>query len=455
MMFNWRDTRPVGFNRWCDVDRNHYSMNGLPLRLIAAISAYAAVVCAWAGDVSLSGFGTVGYARSNKPMTYDRFINNDGTLRRDSVAGIQLDASITNRFGATIQVKAAPASDNDAKYDATVAWAFLSYRPANDWLVRVGRQRMPLYLHSANFDVGVTYDFARLPTEMYSISPNNEIDGLSFSRNWAVKAGDWTLDGFWGTTHADVRTWSRDNVPAIQSPGASFRKLSVDGGGLSLSFKTTDDTYRVAYGSVTVGMRDGRSILATFPLVVTPFPGVSYFQVDNALPGPGLPTIDRIRISSFIVGADIYLGSGFRAIGEYARTIVPQTDLSIQSKRGYVSILRHVNHWTPYVTYAYLRSDSRPLSLNQSLNNSVVPGFVPGSEQINALQRVGADKVLAFDQSSVAIGSSYSISPTSKLKAEWMRVRIGQVSSLVDAPPGANIRNQKINVISLSYSMVF
>lgn len=63
--------------------------------------------------------------------------------------------------------------------------------------------------------------------------------------------------------------------------------------------------------------------------------------------------------------------------------------------------------------------------------------------------------MLTFDQHSWAIGTSYALSPTSKIKAEWMRVRIGEVSSLVDAPPGSNIRNQNINVFSLSYSMVF
>jgi len=63
--------------------------------------------------------------------------------------------------------------------------------------------------------------------------------------------------------------------------------------------------------------------------------------------------------------------------------------------------------------------------------------------------------MLTFDQRSLAIGTSYSLTPTSKLKAELMHVRIGQVSSLVDAPPGSNIRNQGINVISLSYSVVF
>jgi hypothetical protein len=41
------------------------------------------------------------------------------------------------------------------------------------------------------------------------------------------------------------------------------------------------------------------------------------------------------------------------------------------------------------------------------------------------------------------------------LKAEWMRVRVGEVSSLVDAPSGADIRNKNINVFSLSYSFAF
>ena len=41
------------------------------------------------------------------------------------------------------------------------------------------------------------------------------------------------------------------------------------------------------------------------------------------------------------------------------------------------------------------------------------------------------------------------------LKAEFMRSHIGQMSSLVDAPPGGNIRNQNINVFSLSYNFSF
>jgi len=102
-----------------------------------------------------------------------------------------------------------------------------------------------------------------------------------------------------------------------------------------------------------------------------------------------------------------------------------------------------------------LKSQSAPLQLHLAVDQAAVPGFVPNAALINAAQRLGADQVLAFDQRSLAIGTSYSLSATSKLKAELMHVRIGQVSSLVDAPPGSNIRNQSINVISLSYSVVF
>ena len=107
------------------------------------------------------------------------------------------------------------------------------------------------------------------------------------------------------------------------------------------------------------------------------------------------------------------------------------------------------------MTYAFLKSQSAPLDLHASVASTVVPGFIPNAAQINASQRAATDGILAFDQRSLAIGSSYALSPTSKLKAELMHVRIGQVSSLVDAPPGGNIRNQGINVISLSYSVVF
>lgn len=409
-----------------------------------------------AADVSISGFGTLGYARSNQEFTYDRFISDSGTFRRDSIFGLQADAQFGNGIGATIQVKGAPSSTNDEKYRASVAWAFASYRPSNEWLIRAGRQRIPLYLHSQNYDVGATYDFARLASEMYSIAPGNEFDGISVSKVWNLASGDLTLDGYWGSTRVDGRFWFRDGIPMIQSAGAVFRQISLAGKGLVGSYRIREDLYRLGFHRSEGRRSDGGSFPATYPFVLL-YPDVGYYQVDSNMPGPGIPSVRTIKNSIVTVGVDLKFDSGFRVVTEFARTFVdaPTVQIANASTRGYASVLKSFDRWTPYVTYAFLRSDPTQRKLYSSVDGNSVPIVVPGATLINASQRAGADGMLTFDQRSLAIGSAYSLTPTSKLKAELMRVRIGQVSSLVDAPPGGNIRNQSINVISLSYSVVF
>ncbi len=84
-----------------------------------------------------------------------------------------------------------------------------------------------------------------------------------------------------------------------------------------------------------------------------------------------------------------------------------------------------------------------------------MPTFIPSAALINASQRATADQIRVQDQLSMAVGVSYRMTATQILKAEVMRVRIGKVSSLVDAPSGGDITNERINVFSLSYSFAF
>ena len=422
---------------------------------LAALPVAAVDFSVAAVDFSVSAFGTLGYARSDQPYTYQRFIDKSGTFMRDSLAGLQVDARLADKFGATVQVKVAPDPGNDNRYEGSVSWAFLSYRPTNDWLIRAGKQRIPFYLYSETVDVGVTYDFARLPTEMYSIISSNDFTGLSFSKNWGIENGDLSLDGYWGKSTADFRQWIRDNIPPLQRSGAVFVEQDVKGGGLVLSYKRNEDTYRIGVHRAVFRRPDGAPNQATFPFV-TLAPGIGYFQVDPSLPGPGIPTIPSEIGTVITLGAQVGLGSGFRVIGEFAQSLAsPNTDISAASTRGYASLLKRVDKWTPYVMYAFLRSAPGPRNLYNSVNYNTVPDIIPSAALINASQRAGADHLFAYDQNSWAVGTSYSISPKSKIKAEFLRTHIGQMSSLVDAPPGSNIRDQNINVFSLSYSFVF
>jgi len=405
-------------------------------------------------DFSASGFGTVGYARSNQSYGYQRFIDDSGTFWRDSVAGLQVDARFADKFGATAQFKLAPAANNDNEFKGTVSWAFLSWRPTNDWLLRAGKQRIPLYLYSQTVDVGVTYDFARLPTEMYSISPNNELVGLSFAKTWGLADGELSVDAFLGKFKGDFRFWLRDDIPPVQISGPLYVPEDIRGGGLVLAYKRNENTYRIGLSRVIAELRDGSPFPTTYPFV-TLAPGFGYYQVNDALPGPGVPTRDSLTVTVVTLGMEQDIGSGFRVISELARTFIPDTDVSVASTRGYVSLLKRADNWTPYVTYAFLRSQPHVRNLYNNVNYNTVPDFIPGAALINASQRSGADHSFAYDQSSWAIGTSYAFSATSKLKAEFMRTHVGQMSTLVDAPSGGNVRDQNINVFSLNYNFVF
>jgi hypothetical protein len=423
------------------------SMNLAALPVAAVDFSVAAV------DFSVSAFSTLGYARSDQSYTYQRFIDKNGTFMRDSLAGLQVDSRFADQFGATVQVKLAADEGNDNRYEGTISWAFLSFRPNNDWLFRAGKQRIPFYLYSETVDIGVTYDFARLPTEMYSIVSSNDFTGLSFSKNWGMEDGDLSLDGYWGKSTADFRFWLRDNIPSVQSSGAGFLKEDVKGGGLILSYKRYEDAYRIGVHRGILMVRD-TPLVTTFPFVALG-PGIGYYQVDVSLPGPGIPTTASLTYTVITLGAEVGLGSDFRVVSEFARTFVPRTDVSTASTRGYASLLKRVDKWTPYVIYALLRSAPGPRNLYNNVNNNTVPDFISGAALINASQRLGADRLIAYDQNSWAIGTSYSISAKAKIKAEYLRAHIGQMSSLVDGPPGSNIRDQNINVYSLSYSFVF
>lgn len=424
----------------------------LPLLLAALIAAPA---CAQAVETSLSGFGTLGYAASNRPYAYQRFIDEDGTLKRDSVLGLQLDAQFGERFGATVQAKAAADPNNQHGVRAGVAWAFVSYRPSNAWLLRAGKFRLPLYLHSENLDVGTTFDLARLPAEVYSQVPTDDFKGASASRSWDLgKDVEATLDAYAGSSRTSVRVWIRDPIPGLQENGAKHLPITVKVKGLAFALRRGDDTLRLGYGRAKVASRSDVLFVRSYPFVQLA-PGVGFYRTLDAIYDGSIPLLPEITVPLYTMALDVGLPGGVRIAAELGRRVMRDIELGYDTTSGYVAAFRRVGAFTPYVCAAVLRSSARNLRTYAALNDSRLPDALPFSPLINLLQRQGADTVLSFDQSSLAVGTSYALSPKSKLKVEWQQVRIGAVSALVDAPAFADVRHQNIRVLSLSYSFAF
>jgi hypothetical protein len=185
-------------------------------------------------------------------------------------------------------------------------------------------------------------------------------------------------------------------------------------------------------------------------------PGAGYYQVDPSLPGPGVPTTPRVRNNVITVGIDEQFSDGWRVAAEFARNIQRDTEVGSDTRGGYVAIFKQMGQVTPYVAFGELKSNEGQRDWYRRLTGSPLPGAVPGADQINAAQRFAAESIYSANQSSVALGASWSLAAQQKIKAEWKRTRVEQASRLVDTPPGQpDPRNLRIDILSLNYSFAF
>ncbi len=425
-----------------------------PKRLLLALLALAGLPAA-AQDLSWSGYGTIGYATSNRNYTFQRSISDRGTFDRDSVFGLQGDLRFNPQWSATVQLKAAQSLTSDSRWALTPAWAFIAWRPSDDWLLRAGKLRVPLYLHSEALDVGVTHDMVRQPAEMYSISPTNDFDGLYATRTWPRGEGEVSLDAYAGGISTTARFWTRDGAPPQIAPGAEFVDVDIKAEGVVLTVRQPDGVWRAGVHHIVTRQSDGSTIPVSYPYVDLGN-GMGYYQVNPALPGPGIATVPSITNYLFTFGVEQQFAQDWRIAAEFARDVQRDTQVGSDTRGGYAALYRRIGRATPYVSLGVLRSSAGSLDWYRRLTANPLPAMVPGAAQVNAAQRLAAESIWALDQRSLAIGSSYAIDNSQKLKFEWMRTHVGQVSRLVDSPPGSPVpHDTNIDVWSVNYNFSF
>jgi hypothetical protein len=432
-----------------------------PIAALAALAAGLAAPPALALDATWSGYATLGYARTDTPYTYQRFITERGSFKRDSLIAGQLDLRLSPQWSSTVQLKLAPAEDSDTRWRAQAAWAFVAWRPDNDWLVRAGKARVPLYLYSESMDVGVAQDMARLPHEMYSVSPTNDFSGLFVTRSFSLGTREISVDAYTGGSDATARFWTRDGVPPAVPPGPVFHTVHVTISGLILTARDKNLTWRVGAHDASSTNANGQPLVQTFPRVDLGY-GMGFWQVDGALPGPGLPTTNRVRNLVLTAGAEWQIDGAWRLAGEYVRMRQRDTELGSDSRAGYLALFRRIGSFTPYLSVARQRASDGVLEWHRRLTGESLPAYALGPDgadavnQINAAQRASGEGMFAYDQRSVALGVSYAISPTARVKAEWMRTHVGAASAHFDTPPGqADAQHMHADTVSVNASVAF
>ena len=150
------------------------------------------------------------------------------------------------------------------------------------------------------------------------------------------------------------------------------------------------------------------------------------------------------------------MGDGWRVAAEAVRMRQKDTEVGSDSLSSYVAVFRRIGDYTPYLSLSSQRSSATLRAWRDKLTSNPMPAYVPGGSQLNAIDRMSGENLHVFDQHSQALGLSYALSPTVKIKGEWMSTRVGGGSQHFDTPAGKpDAKEKRVSTVSASVSVAF
>lgn len=396
-------------------------------------------------DYTFSFFGTAGYSISDRPYAYTK-IDQNGTFDSVSRLGAQLDAQFTPRFGLTLQGELSAANNKDNRYRPQLNWLSVTYRAKDNWLLRLGRMRLPALLYTQNSNVGLSYVQARLPQEVYGLSPTFDFNGVSSTYSWDFAEGmqsfSWDIYGGMSTTYQ--RVWVRNPIAGGFKQGANHmpRRMNVVGTFVTWEDLMENNVVRAGVHYVSVKDRNNRGFMK-IPYALKLPNGIEVY------PPVGGNRTDKAKFLLWGILADFHLGKGFYLTGEWANRLATNMTTGLNTSAFYVQLRKKIGDFTPYAYWAWSQSNNKARQFYKKMNVST------GIAQVDLFNSISADTLMMANQNTFAIGSSYDIGQHHRLKMEYAHVRVGTASAFVDARPMDNVAQKGINLLTASYNFLF
>lgn len=204
--------------------------------LAAAILAAMATMQAQAGalddgNLSISGFGTVGVAQSNSDTAqFVRYNQSEGVadsprIGLDTNLGLQATYKMNDWLSGTVQVLTRRGPQGNFGTDLT--WGFLKAKINDEVSVRVGRVVVPTFLISDYQNVGYANTMMRPPIELYAQNPIENSDGADINFQRAFGDLNFTAQAFVGVSRGKLFVSSGSgSVATYRAPAAG---ISVSG----------------------------------------------------------------------------------------------------------------------------------------------------------------------------------------------------------------------------------
>lgn len=398
-------------------------------------------------DFDLTGFLSVAAGKlGNDELVLNEY-DDDWSITSESVLGLQLDASLTNRLSTTVQVVGRGYSQQSGEQDISIDWAFGRYQLSSLVSIRVGRMRMPLFLYSDVLEVGYAYPWVRPPIDMYQpgVVSLDYFDGADVVVVGAVNNIDYDIQ--LGIGRYDTKVGGLLNIKSDRTVDFSARLTATDWQ-LRYSYVTLLDVDITA--SEFDPVIDGLEVLGqSYP---------DFTPVKDAL----RTTSDRL-IYHAIGGRYDYNSWQFSSEIFRARL---KGDSESEFKGWYFSTGYQWRQFFPYAVWGY--SVQRYLSDMESLLVATEDDIPRGANsEVDSLRNAaqGVASLGTGSQHSFTIGLRYDVTSTSAIKFEAQRFSFGgksrgvlSASNLASAflrVPGVAPQNDHATLLAVSYDWVF
>jgi hypothetical protein len=187
--------------------------------LLVVILLVSTTTLVTAADLTFNGFASIGVGRVlDEDDTFpevdltgkNSFYDEEVSFKPDTMFALQTIADLYDGLSFTAQVTGKGSSN----FDATLEWAYATYKPSDSWSFSAGRKRVPLYFYSDFLDVGYAYHWIRPPISVYS-QPMTTYDGVQGTYSFPIGNWDTSISYYYGISKFDAVSNDNDDKTTI------------------------------------------------------------------------------------------------------------------------------------------------------------------------------------------------------------------------------------------------
>ncbi|SHN20206.1 porin [Duganella sacchari] len=404
--------------------------------LVAAVSAaFVAATAAMPaqagamddGNLSISGFGTLGVAKGDTDQAqFARYnqaegIGNKARIGLDTNLGLQATYKINDWLSGTAQVLTR--KNTSPTFTTDLTWAFLKARINDEVSVRVGRVVVPTFLISDYQNVGYANTMMRPPIEMYGQAPIENSDGADINYQHAFGDVNFTAQAFAGVSRGKLY------VPSGSGSTATYRAPAA---GLSLAAEYGPFLFRVAHARADMNIND----LAPINSLTSTLNTYGFSQLASDLTFSGGKKIAFTSVGGTMDWNNIV------AQAEYAQRRAKDPVYLADSNAWYAMVGYRIGKVLPY--YAHTSSKGAGASVTAPASLAKVP----------PLNAALAGLLSSSEQSSDLIGVRWDFAKSLALKVQIDRVNPKAKSGWLQNVPAAGY-NKDLTVVGVALDFVF